>query len=70
MTAYTQTSGDLEATLEPFGNGDEVDIISLEYPVSLSDSALLDSLTSLADDVRADGLSIKNLSTWVNRFDK
>ncbi|UBF19782.1 hypothetical protein HRTV-18_gp73 [Halorubrum virus HRTV-18] len=70
MTSYTQTSGDLEATLEPLGNGDEVDIISLEYPVSLSDSALLDSLSSLADDVRADGLSIKNLSTWVNRFDK
>lgn len=68
--SYTQTSGDLEATLEPFGNGDEVDIISLEYPASWNDSTLLDSLTSLADDVRTDGLSIKNLSTWVNRFDK
>ncbi|QIR31241.1 hypothetical protein M1M18_gp059 [Halorubrum virus Serpecor1] len=68
--SYTQTSGDLEVTLEPFGDGDEVDIISIEYPVSLNDSALLDSLNSLADDIRSDGLSVKNLSTWVNRLDK
>ncbi|UBF21442.1 hypothetical protein HJTV-2_gp88 [Haloarcula virus HJTV-2] len=68
--SYTQTSGDLEATIEPFGNGDEVDIISLDYPASWNDSTLLSAINSLADDIRADGLSVKNLSTWVNRFDK
>ncbi|QRD99697.1 hypothetical protein VOLN27_72 [Halorubrum virus VOLN27B] len=66
--SYTQTSGDLEVTLEPFGNGDEVDIISLDYPASWNDSDLLSSLNSLADDLRAEGLSVKNLSTWTNRF--
>ena len=66
--SYTQTSADLEATLEPFGNGDEVDIISLDYPASWNDSDLLNSINSLADDLRSDGLSVKNLSTWTNRL--
>ncbi|WP_144797591.1 hypothetical protein [Halorubrum depositum] len=70
MEAYTRASGDLEATIEPFGDGDEVDIVSLDYPALWNDSNLLDAVYSLADDLRSDGLTVKNLSTWVNRYDK
>jgi L-fucose mutarotase/ribose pyranase (RbsD/FucU family) len=68
MEAYTKTSGDLEATLEPFGNGDEVDIISIDYPASWNDSAVLSAIDALADELHSDGLGVKNLSTWTNRL--